>query len=296
MTLQAFNFTHSESEFGEMRALLRAACAASKRPLTWRLPQHENWHYAAPLPQQRAHLWRDPSGSLAAFCLSSDSVTHLVLAPAFEHDAQLKETLLDWVEEHWSSPGQPVELLAYEHDIEQRRLLAQRGYLDEGYVSWLRVYDLNRDMPGAALPPGFRFATLAESGTRDERIELERAVWKKPGLDQDWFKGRNASPFYSFDWDLLAVSSQRELAAFVLLWLDKQYHSAEIAPMGTAPDYRHQGIARALVIEAYQRLSAAGISRLTIESESDPDHPANRLYASLSPIETHGGRRWVKRF
>lgn len=302
MTHQAFDYTHSENEFAEMRALLRKAAAHSKLPLSWRLAQHENWYYASLYTEPREYftsrvqLWRDESGQLGAFCIRYYNTSHLVLDPALQKDTQMQETILDWVETHWSGAEQAVELHAYELDIQQRRLLAQRGYLDEGYISWLRIYDLAREIPAAALPPGFRFATLAETGAREERIDLERAVWKRPDLDEAWFKGKSSSPIYSFDWDLLAVSSQRELAAFVLLWVDWQYHSAEIDPMGTHPDYRHQGIARALVIEAYQRLCSAGISRLTIESEADPDHPANRLYASLNPIETHRCHRWVKRF
>lgn len=302
MIYQAYNYTHSESEFAEMRALLRKTAAHSKLPLTWRLAQHENWYYASLYTEPREYftsrvqLWRDTSGKLGAFCIRCCDTGHLILDPALEKDMEMRAAMLEWVETHWGNANRAVELLAYEQDIEQHHLLAQRGYLDEGYVSWLRVYDITREIPAAALPSGFRFATLAETGAREERIELERAVWKRPDLDETWFKGKSSSPVYSFDWDILAVSSQRELAAFVVVWVDWQNHSAEIDPMGTHPDYRHQGIARALVIEAFQRLNTAGISRLTIESESDPDHPANRLYASLDPIGTHRSHRWVKRF
>jgi len=302
MTFQSCAYTHSDSEYAETRDLIRKAAAQSKLPRTWRLASHENWYYASMYLEPREYftsrvqLWRDDSGKLGGFCIRYYDTTHLVLDPALEKDGALKESMLDWAENHWAGQNGALEVLAYEQDIEQRRLLAGRGYLDEGYVSWLRVYDLTGEIPSAALPPGFHFATLAETGARDERIALEQAVWKRPDLDEAWFRGKSSSPYYSLDWDILAVSPQRELAAFVVVWVDWAQHSAEIDPMGTHPDYRHQGIARAIVVEALQRLAAAGITRLTIESEADPDYPANRLYASLNPVETHRCRRWVKRF
>ena len=304
MDLESRDDIHSASIYAEMRALLRQSCAARKIPQPLRLSRLEAWYYAPQALEppeyfnSRAHLWRAPDGRLAAFCLRADATVHCVVDPALPNGPSIEEELLDWVEANWSGPH-PVECeaRAYELDLEQRRLFAQRGYLDAGYASTLRIYDLNRPYAAAALPSRFRFATLAETGAREERIALEQAVWthERPAPSQAWFRGKTASPFYSFDWDLLAISSQGELAAFILVWVDWQNHCAEIDPMGTHPDYRHQGIARAVVIEAFQRLASAGITRLYIESDADPDAPANRLYASLDPVQTHIARRWIKR-
>ena len=301
MDLESCGYTHSASVFAEMRALLRRTCAARRFPQPLRLSQLESWYYA-PLRLEppeyfsaRANLWRAADGRLAAFCLRADETAHCVVDPDLADGISVQGELLDWMEANWAHDA--VKARAYEADIDQRSILARRGYLDEGYASTLRVYDLERPCASAALPAGFRFATLAETGAREARIALEQAVWThaRPAPGEAWFKGKTASPFYSFDWDLLALSSQRDLAAFVLVWVDWQDHSAEIDPMGPHPDYRHQGIARALVIEAFQRLAAAGVTRLYIESDADPDAPANRLYASLDPIQTHIAHRWVKR-
>lgn len=301
MSFEQRDFTSSEAEFSEMRELVRKTCARSPLPQTWRLSQHENWYYASLYLEtpayfgSRAHLWRDPDGKLQAFCLRYYDTLYQVVDPDCGCPEALAAEMLAWAAQNWSSKTGILETTAFEADTQRTALLARNGFKDSGPRSMLRLYDLTRERPAAALPPGFQVATLAETGSREERIALERAVWNSPRLDELWFKGKSSSPIYSFDWDMLAVSPQGDLAAFILIWVDWQNHSAEIDPLGTHPDYRSQGIARALVTQAFQRLNAARIRWMTIESESDPQVPANRLYASLEPVETHQTHRWVRK-
>ena len=300
MSFEQSDFSCRESEFGEMRELVRKAAARGPLPQTWRLSQHENWFYASRYLERpeyfssRARLWRDDAGVLRAFCLRYYDTLHLVLDPEADEQA-LAPRLLDWAAGHWATRSGQLETAAYAADSARASLLERLGFEDQGPLSSLRLYDLARELPPAAFPPGYAVASLAETGAREERIALERAVWNSPSLDELWFKGKSSSPFYSFDWDLLAVSAQNELAAFLLVWIDPRSRSAEIDPLGTHPDYRSQGIARALVTQAFQRLHAAGVRWMTIESEPDPEVPANRLYSSLNPLQTHTAHRWVKK-
>jgi ribosomal protein S18 acetylase RimI-like enzyme len=78
------------------------------------------------------------------------------------------------------------------------------------------------------------------------------------------------------------------------VWVDELNRYGEIDPLGTHPDYRRLGLARALVAESFRRMRAAGLQRAYIESDADPNNVVNCLYESFGPIETYHGHRWVK--
>jgi ribosomal protein S18 acetylase RimI-like enzyme len=156
----------------------------------------------------------------------------------------------------------------------------------------VRIYDLAKPYSEAALPPGFRITTLAENGNTAERIALENSIWGVK-LDEVWFRGKSSAPSYSLDWDLLVVSPEGRQVAACLVWIDSRNHLAEIDPLGTHPDYRGRGLARALVLESFRRMRASGMRYAYIASEYY-GNVVNHLYASLQPIETYQGHHWIK--
>jgi ribosomal protein S18 acetylase RimI-like enzyme len=106
-------------------------------------------------------------------------------------------------------------------------------------------------------------------------------------------RGKSSAPGYSFDWDLIAVSPEGKQVAQSLVWLYPGNQTAEIDPVGTHPDYRKRGLARALVLESFKRMGNCGIRHAYIASETQ-DPIVSHLYASLKPIETYQGYQWVK--
>jgi len=82
--------------------------------------------------------------------------------------------------------------------------------------------------------------------------------------------------------------------AACLVWIDRANRMAEIDPLGTHPDYRGRGLAKALVLDSFRRMRASGMRLAYIASESDY-HIARHLYESLQPIKTYQGHRWIKK-
>jgi len=134
--------------------------------------------------------------------------------------------------------------------------------------------------------------TLAENDNTAERIALENSIWGVK-LDEAWFRGKSSAPSYSLDWDLLVVSPEGRQVAACLVWIDSRNRLAEIDPLGTHPDYRGRGLARALVLESFRRMRAGGMRYAYIASEYY-GNVVNHLYASLQPIETYQGHHWIK--
>jgi ribosomal protein S18 acetylase RimI-like enzyme len=125
-------------------------------------------------------------------------------------------------------------------------------------------------------------------------VATERLVFNSDYLDQNWFEGKCSAPSYSLDWDLSVISPEGQHVAFALAWIDRQNKAAQIDPVGTHPDYRRRGFAKALLSECFRRLYAAGILYAYIGSAPEPNI-SNCLYDSLQPVKRYVVNRWVKR-
>jgi ribosomal protein S18 acetylase RimI-like enzyme len=290
------NYTFSDAEFEEMWRLLIDSFTITGRPHNWSFAELENWRYASwdePPPYfiDRVHLWRNDAGELVGFCNRYYDTTFLQVHPAYRF---LEDSMLDWAERNWGGEEMRIETRAYQYDAERKDLLVRRGYEDIGAAANVHVYDVSRLYPGIDLLPGFRIESLAENGDYDGRIATERATFNSDYLDRNWFDGKSSASSYSFDWDLCVVSPEDQHVAFALVWIDDHNKIAQIDPVGTHPDYRRQGFAKALLSACFRRLHAAGIRRVYIESAPEPN-VSNRLYDSLQPAKRYQANRWVKR-
>jgi ribosomal protein S18 acetylase RimI-like enzyme len=289
------DYTQSEAEIEEMRALLMKSYAVSLKPFNWRLAVTENWIYGSRYLEppeyftSRIHLWRNTSRELVAFLIRGANFANLQIDYEYRF---LESKIFDWAERNPVGNIRQVSTMVYDWDLERQKLLTERGYQNLGAIEDVRIYDLTRAYSPVVLPPGFRITTVSEYSDYAERIELENRVWGV-SLNEAWFRGKCSSPSYSFDWDLLVVSPEGRLVAYSLVWLYPANQTAEIDPIGTHPDYRQCGLSRALILESFKRMRTNGIRYAYIASETQ-DPVVSHLYTSLQPVETYQGFHWIK--
>jgi mycothiol synthase len=287
-------YSHTGVEIAEIQALLIKSYGVSLKPFNWRPAVFENWVYASRFLEppeyftKRVHLWRADTGGLVACVIRGTHLTNVQISYDYRF---LENEVFMWAEENLLDQ-KPVITMVYDWDMERQALLTDRGYRNEGEIEDVRIYDLTQNYPQAALPTGYRITTLAEYGSSTDLIELVNNVWGV-SLNEAWFRGKSSAPGYSLAHKLLVVSPEGQLAAYSLFWLYPINKTAEIDPIGTHPDHRQRGLARALVLESFKRMRENGTEYAYIASETD-DPVVSHLYASLQPVEAYQGCKWIK--
>lgn len=292
------DYTHSDAEFRELWELLVESYSITRRPHNWFFARLENWRYASPdRPASfftgNVHLWRNEAGQLVGFCISEygDKGIHLQNHPDYRF---VEADMLSWIEGKWGRGKEYVETYAGLYDTGRQELLARSGYQDLGDNGHMWVYDVSSPYPVADLPPGFHIQTMADNGDKRARIAVESKTFDSADLNQEWFDGKSSAPSYSRDLDFSLVSPGGEHVAFCVAWIDPRNQVAEVDPVGTHPDYRRRGFAKAVVSECFRRLGARGVRHAYIGSGPEP-YVSNRLYESLQPVERYQENRWIKR-
>ena len=294
MAINEVKYTHSEKEFEEMRFLLIESYRISRKPFNWRLAMAENWNHASRYLEtleyftSRAHLWRHDVGELAGFLIRDNFLIYPQVQYGYRH---LEAEMFAWAEHNWDGDKAQINTMVYDWDSERQDMLTQRGYENRGAIEDVRIYDLARTYPQVSLPPGFRITSMAEFGDARARVDLENSVWGAT-LDDAWFKGKSSAPSYLPDWDLVAISPDGKPVAASLVWLYPENQAAEIDPLGTHPEYRKRGLARALVLESFKRMRASGMRYAYIASETK-NPVVSQFYASLQSVEAYQGFRWT---
>jgi ribosomal protein S18 acetylase RimI-like enzyme len=288
-------YVHSSAGLAELEVFLKRTARFGDMPANWLHGQLQNWAYAGKPTSlfygDNVRLWRHSSGTLVGFCISeSGNELHLQVHPA---QREIEADMLRWGLEVWGSGRAAVDVLCLTGDAHREALLVERGFVDQGESGRLRQYDLTRHYAAPALPPGFRFLSVAEGGNIPGRIRTEALTFGSEAIDAAWYAGKSSAPGYAPAWDLGVMAPSGEWVAFALAWPDHDNALAEIDPVGTHPDHRQRGFARALLAELFARLRASGVQQAYIGSAAEPYY-ANRLYEALGPARTQVQHSWRK--
>lgn len=90
-------------------------------------------------------------------------------------------------------------------------------------------------------------------------------------------EGLSRASFYRGDLDLVVVAPGGDITSFCTFRMDPPSRVTELEPMGTLPEYRRLGLAKALLVEGFRRLAKYDPTLLYIGGAADTPE-ANRLY------------------
>lgn len=199
--------------------------------------------------------------------------------------AELVDEVIGWYEA--TAAGLRRTVLAGAADEFGLRRWAAHGYDadpaslgDTGTWSRLNERDLV-DIEQPVLPDGFRFRT-ADHVDAQAVVQAHVDAWAPSAYTAESYEGVRTSPGYRGDLHVLVQAPDATMVSSAIMWLDEENKTAEFEPVGTHPDYRRRGLARAMLLHGMQLARAAGATHMTVACLGAPGHSAAReLYEGV---------------
>jgi ribosomal protein S18 acetylase RimI-like enzyme len=236
-----------------------------------------------PAPGQAARgpvrLWLDDTGRAHAWAwLWQEGELDFQLHP---EAAGLLGEVLEWFESA-TQPNEQDVIRAWTLEAHEQTVAALEaaGYeLDDG--SWYEhmLAPLDAEPPSPDVPCGFELRTVRGDDDVDRRVDVHRAAFAPSRVVPESYRRVMRAWPYRPELDHVTVAPDGTFAAFCLCWLDEDNGVGELEPVGTHPDYRRVGLARAVCLAGLRSLRAAGAETALVYSVGGS--AATRLYESV---------------
>ncbi|MFO8033719.1 MAG: GNAT family N-acetyltransferase [Candidatus Bipolaricaulota bacterium] len=249
--------------------------------------------------EEMNRLWEDEQGEIVGVAnIEHPDPDHPDFGEIFlqrhtDHP-ELLEEMLGYAEKTFRDPKKSrVYIWIYKTDTMLRDAVARRGYVEKPDIVVPYTEIALADLPAPALPPGFTVRTMAEEDDVDRRRELFGRAFDHPD-PEDWpsafaYRELQRAPDYRREHDLVIVAPDGTYAACCIIWLDETNRMGHLEPVGTHPDFRRRGLARAVVLHGLHRLAALGATRVPMVSTAP-------LYEAIGFRKLGVYHHWIKTF
>ncbi len=309
MTIRIRDF-HWYDDTGSVMEFLAEVCQMTQSLRSWIPSRFENRKFGPCGPEYRdeedsfVKIWEevDDTGNakIVAISIITDSPdSFFSIHPDYHY--LTREIIQDLEKRRVAKPltddrGNRIAFFVETTDTEQVELLKDLGYNDLGLVEHNRIRPLDLPTPDYELPEGYsiRHVTLPEDFEKYRAVQ--GSVFSHCGtyMTEKLVVKFSQASFWHEGLDLVAVAPDGSFAAFTTVRLDPSSGITEFEPVGTHPDHRNLGLARAVIIEGLKRLQNYSPSMICIPGAATNDG-ATRLYDSLgfTRIDVHAWRRFL---
>lgn len=295
-------------DFWRVRDLLIQTYPITPSGFNWEIRRWDGWNYHRekggwqPEHADMVHLWETQDGHVVGVAhAEGDGEACFEVHP--DYRADIEESMIGWAEAHLPAPYKNdtgdtrKRLIAYvlDYDTPRQQLLSARGWEK---TDWLVVFRRMR-IGARPLPPvptleGYTLRAIQD--TADDYVRLARVINDGFGKG-DFHTPREMEMFAryspSFSHELTLVAETLEdgiFAAHVGFTVDAANRRAIIEPVCTHPHHLRKGLARALMLEGYQRVKALGVTDIYVDTGGAA--AANAFYDSMGFTEAYRGHYW----
>ena len=200
--------------------------------------------------------------------------------------------LVRWAQRRLSGAGE-VGWVS-DSDAELVDALRRDGYTATfAYRSY--EWDLARGSPTPEPPEGWELRPVAGESEANPRRAAAHAAFESTmpsAMHLQRYLDFMRSPVYVPEHDLVAISPDGVLAAFMVWWADPASGIAQIEPFGTHPQFHRKGIGRALMYHGLREMKAEGMTMARVCT--DDERPATGFYEGCGFADV-GRLRWWKK-
>lgn len=298
-----------EQDLLEMRGFLMEARSQTD---DWHYPHVGEMQFAFFMvlchldPHQHVRLWHDHHGKLIGYAIfGEDPSIDWQVAPEAEWTGVESEALawaqalLEDLRGRNPGPSWGARMVAgSRHDNAQRiSFLERNGFRFGGEFAEVNMLRSLRDpIPESVVPDGYIVRGLAGQSEITLRAAAQREVWRPwtvgNASDEDYARFMTL-PGYDREVDVVAVTPDGGIAAYVNGWLDPVNRIGDLGPVGALPAYRRLGLTRAVLLECLRRMRDRGMDRACV-STTEGNNAAQALYRSIGFTEANRSLDYVR--
>ena len=212
----------------------------------------------------------------------------------------LEREMLAWIERHCEQKKEDprakekLRIHTIEGNSARELLLAELGYQKGEIAGYLRLRPMDLPIPDSDCSRGYQIRSIKGRDDYHKLAATTRLVFGHgEWFNAEVYEGITRCSFYRQDLDLVAVAEDGTFASFCTFRVDPASGITNLEPMGTHPDYRQLGLAKALISEGLKRTMKYDPTLFYIGGATDTP-AANRLYDSVGYIEKLAENSWFK--
>lgn len=175
---------------------------------------------------------------------------------------------------------------AFRCDSARIELLGELGFAGDGEPPYVINRARIADLAEPVVPAGYSIRPVAGVEEAAAVAALHAAAFPGAGWTTDLYRYVMESPGYDPGRELVAETTDGELAAFAVTWYDELNRTGLLEAVGTHPDHRQRGLGRAVVSFAAHHMSAAGMEH-TIVANFASNAASEALYRGAGFMPWH---------
>ncbi len=247
--------------------------------------------------KEQTAIWRDDANNLIAFCLLDpyynlifECADNLMYPSLFKEAVELCETAIK--KKNINQQVYPtLDVSCRRADHQRIKCLKLKGFEPEAVESIFFERPLENIPSQVTYPPGYLIRPLAGKQEISAYVDLHQKAFGTSQMTIELRQSIMTSPEYDPQLDLVIQASDGQLVAFCVCQINdnKNNQSTDKAgwtdPIGVHPDFRHLGLAKALMQEGLSLLKMRGIKYARLGTSSD-NLPMISLAERMGFLET----------